>query len=187
MPVRRVQNVCKHSLETKALSPNFFQVITEMHFYFIFLQDTQLTSENEEPNLVYLSHLSFLDIPLKSSKEDEDVWLRNVENTSDLGESICGSPFIPPDAIMVFSSPCSSPSTKTPPVYLRSESTQPLLATEESLYPQYYQNINNDEISEKQCFFGPCNDFVKDEADTEIPWDDFPLLRSLEMNRMWNE
>lgn len=155
------------------------------------MQDTHLTSENEEPNLIYLSHLSFLDISLKSSNENEDVWLSNAENTSDLGESICGSPFIPqysvPYATLAFSSPCNSPTTTTPPVYLRSESTQPLLATEVSLSPLYYQNINNDEISGQQCFFGPCNDFVKDEADTEIPWDDFPLLRALEMNCIQNE
>lgn len=88
---------------------------------------------------------------------------------------------------MVFSSPCHSPTTETPPVYLRSESTQPLLATEESLSPQYYQNIDNDGFSGKLCFLGPCNAFVKDEADTEIPWDDFPLLRSLEMNYMQDE
>lgn len=162
-----------------------------MNFYFTFLQDTQLTSENEESNLVYLSHLSFLDIPLKSSKEDADVWLSNAENTSDLGESICGSPFSlqysAPYATVVFSSPCNSPTTQTPPVYLRSESTQPLLATEVSLSPQYYQNINTDEISGNPCFFGPCYDSVKDEVDSEIPWDDFPLLRALEMNHMGNE
>lgn len=155
------------------------------------MQDTQITLENEEPNLVYLSHLSFLDIPLKSSKEDDDEWLSNAENTSDLGESICGSlntpQFAAPYATLVFSSPCNSPTTTTPPVYLRSESTQPLLATEVSLSPQCYQNINNDEVSEKQCFFGPCNDFEKDEADTEIQWDEFPLLRALEMNHMQNE
>lgn len=137
---------------------------------------------------MYLSHLSFLDISLK---EDEDVWLSDAENTTDLGESICGSPFTPqyavPYATVVFSSPCNSPTTKTPPIYLRSESTQPLLATEVSLSPQDYQNVNNDDISGKQCFFGPCDDFVKDEANSEIPWDDFPLLRALEMNRMQND
>lgn len=154
------------------------------------MQDTEITLENEKPNLVCLSHLSFLDIPLKLSKEDEDVWLSNTENTSDLGESICGSLNTPqfsiPYATLVFSSPCNSPTTTTPPVYLRSESTQPLLATEVSSSPQYYQNINNDNVSEKQCFFGPCSDFGKDEADTVIQWDDFPFLRALEINQIEN-
>lgn len=162
-----------------------------MNICFILLQDTHLTSENEEPNPEYLSHLSFLDISQKSSKEDEDVWLSNAEDTSDLGESICGSPFIPqysaPYATVVFSSPCNSPTTKTSPAYLRSESTQPLLAPEESFTPQCYQNADNDGISEKQCFFGPCNDFVREEADTEIPWDDFPFLRALAMNHVQKE
>ncbi|TNN02162.1 hypothetical protein fugu_009649, partial [Takifugu bimaculatus] len=48
-------------------------------------QDTHFTSENEEPNPEYISHLSFLDISQKSSKEDDDVWLSNAEDTSDLG------------------------------------------------------------------------------------------------------
>lgn len=159
-----------------------------MNMYFLLLQDAHLTSENKESNPVYLSHLSFLDIPLKPSKEDEDTWLSNAEDTSDLGESICGSPFIPqysaPYATVLFSSACNSPTTKTP-VYLRSESTQPLLAPEEPFTPQYYQNVDND--TGKQCFFGPSNDFVKEEADTEIPWDDFPFLRALAMNQVQNE
>lgn len=161
-----------------------------MNFYFTFLQDTQLTSESEEPNLVYLSHLSLLDVPLKSSKQDDDERLSNADSTDDCGDSACDSPFIPQFSIyatVVFSSPCNSPTTETPPVYLRSESTQPLLATEESLSPQYYQNIDNDGFSGNRCVFGPCDDFVKDEADTAIPWDDFPLLRSLEMNYMQDE
>lgn len=155
-----------------------------MRFYFILLQDTHLTSENEEPNLVYLSNLSFLDIPPKSANEDEDVWLSNEEDTSDLGESICGSPFIPqysaPYATVVFSSP-NSPTNITPPVYLRSESTQPLLATEQIFSPPCYQNVDNDGTSGEQCFFGPCIDSVNDEAVGEIPWNDFPFLRALSM------
>ncbi|XP_056900960.1 granulocyte colony-stimulating factor receptor isoform X1 [Takifugu flavidus] len=154
-------------------------------------QDTHFTSENEEPNPEYISHLSFLDISQKSSKEDDNVWLSNAEDTSDLGESICGSPFIPqysaPYATVAFGSPCNSPTMKTCPAYLRSESTQPLLTPEEPFTPQCYQNADNDGISEKQCFFGPCNDFVREEADTEIPWDDFPFLRALAMNQVQKE
>ncbi|XP_073342196.1 granulocyte colony-stimulating factor receptor [Pagrus major] len=156
-------------------------------------QDTHLASDSEEPNPMYLSHLSFLDLPVKPSKEDDDPWLSDAEDTSDLGESICGSPFIPgysgsnsdsvPYATVIFTGPCSSPTAKTPHVYLRSESTQPLLETEESFTPKCYQNMATDGMTKKQCFFGPCHDCVPEEAaDPDILWDDFPFLRALAMN-----
>lgn len=130
---------------------------------------------------------------MKSSKEDEDPWLSSAEDTSDLGESICGSPFIPgysgsnsdsvPYATVVFSSPCNSPTAKAPHVYLRSESMQPLLETEESFSPKCYQNMATDGMPREQCFFGPCHDCVpKEAADPDILWDDFPFLRALAMN-----
>ncbi|KAM9353902.1 granulocyte colony-stimulating factor receptor [Symphorus nematophorus] len=156
-------------------------------------QDTHFSSESEEPNPMYLSHLSFLDLPMKLSKEDDDPWLSNAEDTSDLGESICGSPFIPgysgsnsesvPYATVIFSGPCSSPTAKPPHVYLRSESTQPLLESEEPFTPKCYQNMATDELQREQCFFGPCHDCVPEEAaDLDSLWNDFPFLRALAMN-----
>jgi len=138
---------------------------------------------------MYLSHLSFLEFPAKLSKEDDDAWLSNAEDTSDLGESICGSPFLPgysgsncdsvPYATVIFSGPCDSPTSKDPHAYLRSESTQPLLETEESFTPKCYQNMATDE----QCFFGPCHDCVPEKGtDPRILWDDFPFLRALALN-----
>lgn len=139
---------------------------------------------------MYLSHLSFLDIPIKLSKEEDNVWLSSGEDTSDRGDS----PFIPgsnsdsvPYATVIFSSPCTSPTSTKPHVYLRSESTQPLLETEESFSPKCYQNMGTDEMYKEQRFFGPCNDCVKDEMDPVIPWDDFPFLRALAMNDIQNE
>uniref|UniRef100_A0A672GQA5 Fibronectin type-III domain-containing protein n=1 Tax=Salarias fasciatus TaxID=181472 RepID=A0A672GQA5_SALFA len=151
----------------------------------------------QEPNLVYLSHLSFLDLPMKLSKE-EDLWSNNAEDTSDLGESICGSPFIPgysgsnsdsvPYATVIFSGPCSSPSPKKPHVYLRSESTQPLLEREESFSPKCYQNMVTDEVSREQCFFGPSHNCGPgEETGPDILWDDFPFLRALAMNDIQND
>ena len=142
---------------------------------------------------MYLSHLSFLDLSMKLSKEDDDPWLSNAEDTSDLGESICGSPLIPgysgsnsdsvPYATVVFSGPCSSPTAKTSHVYLRSESTQPLLETEESFSPKCYQNMATDGVQREQCFFGPCHDGVPEETvDLGNLWNDFPFLRALAMN-----
>lgn len=159
------------------------------------MQDTHLASDSEEPNPIYLSHLSFLDIP---TKEEDNEWLRGVEDTSDLGESICGSPFIPsysgsksdsvPYATVIFSNPCNSTTAKAPLVYLRSESTQPLLETEETLTPKFYQNVTTDGMPREQCFFGPCHDCVlKKEEEADILWDDFPFLRALAMNDMQND
>ncbi|XP_019948150.2 granulocyte colony-stimulating factor receptor [Paralichthys olivaceus] len=153
--------------------------------------------DSDEPNPVYLSHLSFLDLPMKLGKQEDD-WLSSAEDTSDLGESICGSPFIPgysgsnsdsvPYAIVIFSDPCSSPSSKEPPVYLRSESTQPLLETEESFSPKCYQNMATDGTPREQCFFGPGHDCDDQEGvDPVTIWDDFPFLRALAMNDTQND
>ncbi|KAM6994990.1 granulocyte colony-stimulating factor receptor isoform 2-T2 [Tautogolabrus adspersus] len=162
-------------------------------------QDSFLASDNEEPNLVYLSHLSLMDLPAKISKEDhDDLWLNSSEDTSDLGESICGSPFIPgysgsnsdsvPYATVIFSGPCSSPTPKGPPVYLRSESTQPLLESEETFSPKCYQNMATDRRPTEQCFFGPDHDCgTKEGKELEIMWDDFPFLRALAMNETEND
>nr|XP_046254767.1 granulocyte colony-stimulating factor receptor [Scatophagus argus]XP_046254768.1 granulocyte colony-stimulating factor receptor [Scatophagus argus] len=164
-------------------------------------QDTHLASDCEEPNPVYLTHLSFLDLPLKLSKEDNDSWSNSAEDTSDLGESICGSPLIPgysgsnstsvPYATVIFTSPYNSPTAKAPHVYLRSESTQPLLETEESFSPKCYHNMATDGMHgmpKEQCFFGSCHDSEpKEEANLDILWEDFPFLRSLAVNEMQND
>ncbi|KAM9851693.1 granulocyte colony-stimulating factor receptor [Aulostomus maculatus] len=162
-------------------------------------QDIQSPRDIEEPNPIYLSHLSFLDLPTKLSKEDDDPWLKNTEDTSDLGESICGSPLIPgysgsnsdsvPYATVVFSVPFSNPPpTKEPHVYLRSESTQPLLESEESFTPKCYQNVTSDWMPTEQCFFGPSHDSGLEEGtDSVIHWDEFPFLRALAMNTSQND
>ncbi|XP_019122695.2 granulocyte colony-stimulating factor receptor [Larimichthys crocea] len=161
-------------------------------------QDTHLASDSDEPNPIYLSHLSFLDILVKLGKDDDDVWSRSPEDTSDLGESICGSPFLPgysgsntdsvPYATVIFSGQFSSPPPNVPHVYLRSESTQPLLEMEESFSPKCYQNMETDGMPREQCFFGPCDDCIPEEAaDPAILWDDFPFLQALAMNEMQND
>lgn len=147
----------------------------------------------EEPNLVYLSNLSFLDLPTKIPKEEDDSWLNSAEDTSDLGESICGSPFIPgycgtnsdsvPYATLIFSSACTSPAPKEDHIYLRSESTQPLLETEEAFTPKCYQNIATDTTNGEQCFFGPCDsDELETRPEPDFVWDEFPFLRALALN-----
>lgn len=155
-------------------------------YFFFFLQDTNPSWDNEEPDPIYLSRLSLLDMHTKLGKEEDDLWLNSAENTSDLGESICGSPFIPgytgsnsdsvPYATVIFSGPYNTPTHKDPQVYLRSESTQPLLEAEESFSPKCYQNIAAHETLGEQCFFGPSHDCVPEEGDL---WDDFPFLRAM--------
>ncbi|XP_056300982.1 granulocyte colony-stimulating factor receptor isoform X2 [Pseudoliparis swirei] len=151
-------------------------------------------SLDEEPNPMYLSHLSFLDLPVKLSKEDDDPWSSSSEDTSDLGESICGSPFTPgysgsisdsvPYATVIFSGPCSSPSPEDLRVYLRSESTQPLLETEESFSPKCYHNMGSVGMQSEQCFFGPSHDCVPEKgADPGLLCDDFPFLRALSLKQ----
>ncbi|XP_068180635.1 granulocyte colony-stimulating factor receptor isoform X2 [Antennarius striatus] len=161
-------------------------------------QDTYLASDSKEPNPIYLSHLSFLDLPVKPSKGEDDPWLSSGEEKSDLRESICGLPLIPgysgsnsgsvPYATVIFSDPCSSLIAKAPCVYLRSESKQPLLESEESISPGSYQNIETNGMPVEQCFFGPCHDCVSEEAeDPDVLWNDFPFLRALAMNDVYNE
>ncbi|XP_077430983.1 granulocyte colony-stimulating factor receptor [Vanacampus margaritifer] len=146
-------------------------------------QDFRASWDFEEPNPIYLSHLSFFEIPQKpNKKEDVKAWLNNAEDTSDLGESICGSPFIPgfsssnsdsvPYSTVIFPAP-------HPHEYLRSESTQPLLESEEFQSPKCYQNVDASENA--QCFFGPCGPEEEANAAT-IQWEDFPFLRALAMN-----
>ncbi|KAM7383147.1 hypothetical protein PAMP_002829 [Pampus punctatissimus] len=160
-------------------------------------RDTHLSSDTEEPNPIYLSHLSFLNLPMKLNKEDDDLWLNSAEDTSDLGDSICGSPFIPgysgsnsdsvPYATVILSS-CTSPPPRETHVYLRSESTQPLLETEESFSPKCYQNFAADGMAREQCFFGPShNDGSEERTDPVILWEDFPFLRAFEMNDNQND
>lgn len=80
---------------------------------------------------------------------------------------------------MVFSSPCNSPIAKTPNVYLRSESTQPLLEAEEAFTPKCYQSMEKDVAPCEQCFFGPSVEHIPRD---DIVWDNFPFLQALAIN-----
>ncbi|XP_072769197.1 granulocyte colony-stimulating factor receptor [Nerophis lumbriciformis] len=158
-------------------------------------QDSMSPWDSEEPNPIYLSHLSVLDVTIKPKKAEEDhsLWSNSAEDTSDLGESLCGSPFLPglssansdsiPYASVIFPA-ATSPPTQHPHVYLRSESTQPLLESEELHSPKSYQDLAPDGSHGEQCFFGPCAGGEEEEKEAEpaIHWDDFPFLKALAMN-----
>lgn len=161
------------------------------------IQDPPPVYDTQDPNPIYLSHLSFLDLPIKLNKDDDDDWLHSgSEDTSDLGESICGSPLnlgysgtnsdSVPYATVIFSGPCTSQSASQAHVYLRSESTQPLLETEEAFTPKCYQNMTTDRMNE-QCFFGSCHGGGSENEDSTVLWNDFPFLRALVMSDTEND
>uniref|UniRef100_A0A3P8WT50 Colony stimulating factor 3 receptor n=1 Tax=Cynoglossus semilaevis TaxID=244447 RepID=A0A3P8WT50_CYNSE len=145
--------------------------------------------DSDEPDPVFLEHLD-LDVPLKAGKEETGVWTDVLEDTSDLGTSLCGSPFSLDDpasrsdsvpyATVVFSSPCDSPPPPQRHAYLHSESTQPLLENEEPFTPVCYQNTAPDGTLQ-QYFFGTEDSDVDDEEATEPAsiWNDFPFLQAL--------
>ncbi|XP_067093930.1 granulocyte colony-stimulating factor receptor [Osmerus mordax] len=136
-------------------------------------EEIQDTSPIQELPSVCLSNLSFIDIPNKILEEGgvqfkDDPWLDygSGNDTSDLGESICGSPlspgysgsqqesviygtviFVGPYASQPASTPACQPASQPAsqpaaqreaqsPKYLRSESTQPLLYEEEPDSPK---------------------------------------------------
>ncbi|XP_053736981.1 granulocyte colony-stimulating factor receptor [Synchiropus splendidus] len=151
------------------------------------MQNIQSFKDTTEPNLIYLSHLSF--------NKDDDAWLKNAEDTSDLGESICGSPCTPsfsnsdsvPYATVVFSGPATDPcQLPRPPVYLRSESTRPLLESEECVSPRSFQIFNSGGVEGETCFFDP-NAGSVDEEHAEDLWKGFPLLQALVINETEND
>lgn len=153
---------------------------------------------SKEPSLVYLSHISFLDLPAKIKKEEDDHWLNSAEDTSDLGESICGSPTIPgycgsnsssvPYTTVVFStSPCTSPGPRENHAYLRSESTRPLLEEEEAFTPMCYQNVLAEKTSEPRFFGSSDSHGVEEVPEPNVEWDEFPFLSALAMNDSEND
>lgn len=147
---------------------------------------------------MYISHLSFLDLSKKLDKGGVEAWLHSgSDDTSDLGESICGSPLTPdysgttsesvPYATVIFSGPYASKPANQPHVYLRSESTQPLLEAEEPFSPKSYQNMPADGIPSEQYFFGQCQHGSPEREELGTLWDDFPMLRALAMNDAQSE
>ncbi|XP_056142284.1 granulocyte colony-stimulating factor receptor [Lampris incognitus] len=158
------------------------------------IQNFNPNQDIPEPSPVYLSHLSLLDLPKKIDHVDIGSWLHS-EDTSDLGESICDSPVSPgysgtnsesvPYATVIFSGPYMSQSSNQRHVYLRSESTQPLLEAEETFMPKSYQNMPVERNAKDQYFFGQCQGGEK--TDLGDLWDDFPLLQALAMSNTQNE
>ncbi|CAL9705127.1 unnamed protein product [Knipowitschia caucasica] len=166
------------------------------------------------PSLLYLCRLSFMDLPTKICKEEEEEeeedegWVNKAEDTSDLGESICGSPFLPgycgsnndsvPYATVIFPCPCTSPCTGpcispcTGPCI--SPCTSP--APSDSAPHTYLRSDSTQPLLEAEEAFTPkCYQNVCDqsqdeqrffgseetEPETDLGWNQFPFLRALEI------
>ncbi|KAM6967587.1 granulocyte colony-stimulating factor receptor [Aplochiton taeniatus] len=163
------------------------------------IKDFPPDQEIQESSIVCLSHLSLWDLSKKLEKEGDDHWLHgDMEDTSDLGESICSSPISPgytgsqsesiPYATVVFSCPYTSQPPTKACVFLRSESNQPLLENEEPPSPQSYQNMPINWKPKQQGFFTENQDVsvtLRDNSDTL--WNDFPLLQALALSDTQSE
>ncbi|XP_051999376.1 granulocyte colony-stimulating factor receptor-like isoform X2 [Xyrauchen texanus] len=147
--------------------------------------------EYKDPVLVYLSQFSLLDVSEKEQYKTD--YVKENPWSHDSGSNVEGH-----DSLQVFSSydseqdrdsipyatvefGCPYQSQRSPPpVYMRSESTQPLLGVEDPRSPPPYENMPiGGSVSEVNHF----NRFPQDSAENEenqAIWEDFPMLRSLE-------
>ncbi|KAJ3597380.1 hypothetical protein NHX12_000907 [Muraenolepis orangiensis] len=135
--------------------------------------------DHEEPPVMHLSHLSLMDVSEKAIQR----W-SSSENTSDLGDSLCSSPLTPtfPEmpcgsvsyATIICTCPYAGQPANQVPTYLRSESTQPLLESEN------YQNMaTDDDVKALEPFFFGQADGSGEEAGSDRGWEEFPMLRAL--------
>ncbi|XP_031432113.1 granulocyte colony-stimulating factor receptor [Clupea harengus] len=157
------------------------------------LQDTPPEKNSPEPGLVFLSHLSVVDLTEKKFlQNDKDHWLCH-DSESHLHSSQSSSPFDSdgtgepvPYATLVFSGPyqCQPPH----PTYLRSESTQPLLEEEEPQSPMTFDSQPYENIlvqgEDAEHVFSECEENAGLDKEERQLWVDFPLLNSLAMNEV---
>lgn len=156
-------------------------------FYHCFLKGMPPFKEDKDPALVYLSHFSLLDLSDKemcnSDYVKSNMWSHD-SGSHDEGHNLFQTPSSydsqqdtdsVPYATVVFSGPYQN-QMGSPPVYLRSESTQPLLGVEEPGSPPPYENML--ESFSKVNYF---TTFPLEPTENEALWEDFPMLRSLEI------
>ncbi|XP_053488053.1 granulocyte colony-stimulating factor receptor [Ictalurus furcatus] len=151
--------------------------------------------EVKDPVLVYLSHISLLCPPEKElSKGDENIksdnWPYNGKTVdagyddsshdSETFESEQQSESVP-YATVVFAGPYQRQPV-SPPVYLRSESTQPLLGEEEPSSPRPYEKMSTQVNVPDIDHFSTFHNNLSTGEEKASLWVDFPMLRSLEIN-----
>ncbi|XP_056331412.1 granulocyte colony-stimulating factor receptor [Danio aesculapii] len=153
------------------------------------LQGLPAFKEDKDPVLVYLSHLSLLDMTekehFKSGYVKENQWPDDMNIHADTQscdlelerESV-------PYATVLFSTPYQINSSN-PPAYVRSESTQPLLAGDEpGSPPPPYENVPRGGAVSALNRFSAFSQSSQSEEESDELWEEFPMLRSLEVNHI---
>ncbi|KAA0703581.1 hypothetical protein E1301_Tti020271 [Triplophysa tibetana] len=145
------------------------------------LQGMPPFKEDKDPVMVYLSHFSLLDLTDKelcnSDYVKENLW-SNDSGRHDEGHNLFQTTQentnTVPYATVLFSAPYEN-QTASPPVYLRSDSTQPLLEVEDPDSPPPYENLSG-RVSVANFF----TKIPKESTGNQAFWEEFPMLRSLE-------
>lgn len=153
-------------------------------------QDMPPFNEVKDPMPVYLSHFSLLSLSEKELWKDNTStpeyphcgkWPYDDKSVKDHSDSYRDSGIYNsgsqtesvPYATVVFANPYRN-QTAPPPAYLRSESTQPLLSEEEPSSPPPCEKMST-QIKRTEQDLG-----IEDM--TGSLWQDFPMLKSLEIN-----
>lgn len=149
-------------------------------------------NEAKEPMLVYLSHFSFLDLsenePFKSDYVKENQWSHDIDSHDESRSSFQTCVRYDterdrdsvPYATVVFGGPYQNHSSCVP-TYVRSESTQPLLGSDDPGSPPPYENVSpSGSVSKVPRFTAFPQNSTGSEENEEL-WEEFPMLRSLEI------
>ncbi|RXN09754.1 granulocyte colony-stimulating factor receptor-like protein [Labeo rohita] len=156
------------------------------------LQGMPPFNEAKEPMLVYLSHFSFLDLsenePFKSDYVKENQWSHDIDSHDESRSSFQTCVRYDterdrdsvPYATVVFGGPYQNHSSCVP-TYVRSESTQPLLGSDDPGSPPPYENVSpSGSVSKVPRFTAFPQNSTGSEENEEL-WEEFPMLRSLEI------
>ncbi|XP_057195732.1 granulocyte colony-stimulating factor receptor [Triplophysa rosa] len=145
------------------------------------LQGMPPFKEDKDPVMVYLSHFSLLDLSDKelcnSDYVKENLWSHDSvshDEGHNLFQTSQENTDSVPYATVMFSGPYENQKA-SPPVYLRSESTQPLLGVEDPDSPPPYENMSG-RVSVANFF----TKIPQESTENEALWEEFPMLRSLE-------
>ncbi|KAK2903449.1 hypothetical protein Q8A67_008162 [Cirrhinus molitorella] len=156
------------------------------------LQGMPPFKEDKDTVLVYLSHFSLLDLsenePFKSDYVKENQWSHDIDSHDESHSSFqTGVRYDSehdrdsvPYATVVFGGPYQNHSSGLP-AYVRSESTQPLLGAEDPGSPPPYENVSpSGSVSKVQRFTTYPQNSTESEENEEL-WEEFPMLKSLEI------
>ncbi|XP_062848236.1 granulocyte colony-stimulating factor receptor [Trichomycterus rosablanca] len=152
--------------------------------------------EYKDPALVYVSHFSLLSLSetnlwkgeknLKCEKWKYDSGNADERHSDSSPDSVAYNSDQRSESVtyatVILSAPYRSQPVP-PPIYLRSESTQPLLEEEESSSPRSYEKLSSQvSLSDVDQFSTFQEDLSGDENKVTV-WEDFPMLSSLENHK----